>query len=195
MESPNEDGATACVANTAVSNEVMSACGACTAPVGITIALLLVIVATSYRQTVMEYSSGGGAYVVSRDNLGTAPAYLAGAALLVDYVLTVAVSVASGVAAITSAWPAVHDHCVALAVICVVVMMLVHLRSMRESAHVFAVPVYGFIGLMLFLVAFGLARYATGNLSATTAVVTRVPVLESLTFSSSYALFHTAAQH
>jgi amino acid transporter len=153
-----------------------------TAPVGIAIALLLVIVATSYRQTVMEYSSGGGAYVVSRDNLGTAPAYLAGAALLVDYVLTVAVSVAAGVAAITSAWPAVHDHRVALAVICVVVMMLVNLRGMRESAHVFAVPVYGFIGLMLFLVVFGLARYVTGNLSATTAVVTRVPVLESLTF-------------
>jgi amino acid transporter len=133
-------------------------------PLGAAVVALLVIVAISYRQTVMEYPSGGGAYVVARDNLGTTPSLVAGAALLTDYVLTVAVSVAAGVAAITSAWPVLHDHRVAIGVASIVFIALVNLRGVRESAVVFGVPVYSFIALMLTLIALGLGRLAFGTL-------------------------------
>ena len=99
-----------------------------TVPVGLAIAGLLAVVVISYRQTVVEYPSGGGAYVVARDNLGTLPALVAGAALLTDYVLTVAVSVAAGVAAVTSAWPELFEHRVALGVVRNLFMAPVNLR-------------------------------------------------------------------
>ncbi len=152
-----------------------------TTPVGIAIALLLLVVATSYRQTVVEYPSGGGAYVVARENLGRLPSHVAGAALLVDYVLTVAVSVAAGVAAITSAWPVLHVHRVALALGCVAFVMLVNLRGVRESAKVFGVPVYGFICLMIALVVTGLWRYLAGTLRPLPPPTAGVPIVESLT--------------
>jgi len=136
----------------------------CLLPLAVAIAALILVVATSYRQTVVEYPSGGGAYVVARDNLGAAPSHVAGAALLTDYVLTVAVSVAAGVAAITSAWPELHGHRVLIGVLCVVIVMLVNLRGVRESAVVFAAPVYTFILVMLALVVVGLLRVALGGL-------------------------------
>lgn len=150
-----------------------------TVPVGIAIAALLAVVVVSYRQTVLEYPSGGGAYVVARDNLGALPSLVAGAALLTDYVLTVAVSVAAGVAAVTSAWPVLFEHRVALGVLWIVFMALVNLRGVRESAAVFGVPVYGFVLLMLALVAVGLGRLAGGGLQPMPAPA-YMPVAESL---------------
>ena len=141
-------------------------------PVCIALGALIWIVATSYRQTVVEYPSGGGAYVVARENLGALPSHIAGGALLTDYVLTVAVSVAAGVAAITSAWPALYDHRVPIAVGCVALMAVVNLRGVRESAGVFALPVYGFVVCTLITIGAGLWRLATGSLPPGQPVVT-----------------------
>ena len=135
-------------------------------PIGVALAVLIAIVATSYRQTVMEYPSGGGAYVVARENLGVLPAQVAGGALLVDYVLTVAVSVASGVAAITSAWPALFEFRVAIAVGFVLLITMVNLRGVRESAAAFSLPVYGFIVCCVTVIGVGLGRLVSGSLTA-----------------------------
>ncbi|OAR24599.1 DNA-binding protein [Streptomyces sp. ERV7] len=127
------------------------------------IVFLLVVVVASYRQTCHAYPGGGGAYVVSAENLGATAALTAASALLVDYVLTVAVSVVSGVAAITSAVPSLHDHQVALSVGFVTVLTLLNLRGVRESGRIFAIPTYGFVAVIyvMFLVA-GI-RLATGT--------------------------------
>lgn len=117
-------------------------------PIAIGIAALLAIVTISYRQTVNAYPGGGGAYIVARENLGEGPAQVAGAALLTDYVLTVAVSIAAGVAAITSAVPLLYPHRVALCVGFIAVMTVVNLRGMRESGWFAAVPVYSFLAIM-----------------------------------------------
>ena len=109
-------------------------------PIAVGIATLLAIVVISYRQTVQAYPQGGGAYLVSKDNLGIFPALTAAAALLVDYVLTVSVSVVAGIAAVTSAVPALHRYRVVLSVLVVVVIALGNLRGVRESARLFAAP-------------------------------------------------------
>lgn len=131
-------------------------------PIALGIALLLAIVVVSYRQTVQAYPQGGGAYVVARENLGRLPALTAAAALLVDYVLTVAVSVAAGVAAVTSAVPALRPHRVTLGVLVVVAIALANLRGVRESGRLFAVPTYGFILSILGMVGYGLVAAALG---------------------------------
>ncbi|MBI3909818.1 MAG: APC family permease [Armatimonadetes bacterium] len=130
------------------------------------IAVLLAIVATSYRQTIYAYPQGGGAYRVSRENLGLIPGLTAAAALLIDYVLTVAVSIAAGVAAITSAIPALAGHRVELAVGLVVFVMLANLRGVRESGTLFAIPTYSFVAALSTLVLVGLWRVFTGTLGA-----------------------------
>ncbi|MFF1556528.1 APC family permease [Streptomyces sp. NPDC058279] len=127
------------------------------------IVFLLVVVVASYRQTCHAYPGGGGAYVVSAENLGQTAALTAASALLVDYVLTVAVSVVSGVAAITSAIPALSDHQVALSVAFVVLLTLMNLRGVRESGRVFAVPTYGFVLLIYLMFAVAAFRIATGD--------------------------------
>src|SRR5215813_6104900 len=104
-------------------------------PVALGIATLLAIVVISYRQTVAAYSQGGGAYLVAKDNLGILPALTAAAALLTDYVLTVSVSVAAGIAAVTSAFPVLFPHRVMLCVVSVVVITLGNLRGVRESGR------------------------------------------------------------
>src|SRR6187431_1406693 len=109
-------------------------------PISVAIVILLAIVTISYEQTIHAYPGGGGAYIVSRDNLGELPAQAAAAALLMDYVLTVAVSISSGVAQLVSAFPALLEHRVALAVMLVGLVMVVNLRGVRESGSVFAVP-------------------------------------------------------
>jgi amino acid transporter len=126
------------------------------------VALLLVIVTLSYRQICRAYPNGGGAFAVSLDNFGENAALTAGSALLVDYVMTVAVSVVSGVVAITSAFPSLHRHAVALSVGFVVLLMVANLRGVKESGRAFAVPTYSFIGLtyIMFIVA---AVKASGN--------------------------------
>jgi amino acid transporter len=120
-----------------------------TLPVAGAILLLLAIVATSYRQTIFAYPAGGGSYIVTRDNLGDIPALLAGSSLLVDYVLTVAVSISAGVAAITSAVPHLLPYRVELALFFVLFMVLANLRGVRESATIFTLPTYLFIAAML----------------------------------------------
>ena len=123
-------------------------------PIALAIAFLLCIVALSYAQTIRGYPSGGGSYVVARDNLGTYPGLVAGSALLVDYILTAAVSLTAGVAAIASAFPALWPHRVWLALGLLIVITLLNLRGLQESGTVMAVPVYlfllSFIGMLLF---------------------------------------------
>jgi len=129
-------------------------------PIGIAVAALLVIVVTSYRQTIFAYPSGGGSYVVSRENLGENPSLVAGASLLVDYILTVAVSISAGVAAIVSI-PAFQDlapHRVAIGLILIVFISLANLRGIKESGRIFAVPTYIYIAVLAALVSYGLFR-------------------------------------
>lgn len=122
-------------------------------PIAIGIVILIAIVATSYYQTIHAYPSGGGAYIVAKDNLGTYPGLVAGSALLIDYVLTVAVSISSGIAAITSAFPATRQYTVTMCLVSILLIMVVNLRGVKESGKVFAVPVYLFVGGLLFLIA------------------------------------------
>jgi len=131
-------------------------------PIGIVIAGILAIVVFSYRQTIHAYPGGGGAYIVSKENIGTTAALVAAAALLIDYVLTVAVSIAAGVAAITSALPGWHVNRVELSVGFVVVLALGNLRGVRESGRIFALPTYFFIVSVLSLVVLGAWRVMTG---------------------------------
>ena len=133
-------------------------------PIAIAIVSLMIIVVLSYEQTIHAYPSGGGAYVVSRENLGEIPAETAGAALLTDYILTVAVSISSGVAQIISAFPALFPYRVEIALILVLLVMVVNLRGVRESGMAFAIPAYIFLIFMLTMVAVGIIRAATGSL-------------------------------
>jgi amino acid transporter len=133
-------------------------------PISIGIGVLLVIVAISYRQTIHAYPSGGGAYIVAKENLGTNAGLVAGASLLVDYVLTVAVSIAAGVAAITSmvqgtryAW--LDDHKVLLCLMFIGFIALANLRGVRESGALFATPTYAFLISFLFMIGYGLISY------------------------------------
>ena len=133
-------------------------------PISVAIITLLAIVTISYEQTIHAYPGGGGAYIVARDNLGELPAQTAGAALLTDYILTVAVSISSGVAQIVSAYPALFPYRVLIAVIAVFFIMLINLRGVKESGAAFAVPTYFFVVIMVFTVGFGIFRYLTGSL-------------------------------
>ena len=126
-------------------------------PIAIAIAILIAIVVSSYRQTIRAYPQGGGAYIVSKDNLGTTAGLVAGAALLIDYVLTVAVSVAAGVAALTSAVPFLFRYRVPLCVLAVVVVSVANLRGLRESGKLFAAPTYLFVGSLGALIVYGAA--------------------------------------
>ncbi len=118
----------------------------------------------SYEQTIHAYPGGGGAYIVSRDNLGESHAQMAGAALLTDYILTVAVSISSGVAQIVSAYPGLDSYRIELAVAAVFLIMLINLRGVKESGTAFAIPTYFFVVMMFITVGIGLFRYFTGSL-------------------------------
>ncbi len=133
------------------------------APIAVAVALLLAVVVASYRQTCFAYPNGGGAFVVSKVNLGETAALTAAAALLVDYVMTVAVSVVSGVVAITSAVTSLAPHAVLLSARFIVLLALVNLRGVRESGSTFAVPTYAFIVLTFVLLGSGAYRALTGH--------------------------------
>ena len=135
-------------------------------PIGVVIAVTLAIVAFSYRQTIHAYPSGGGAYIVAKENLGTMPSLIAASSLLIDYVLTVAVSVAAGVAAVTSAVPSLAPYRVDLALGFVALLMIGNLRGVRESGRIFAVPTYFFIVSILAMLAVGAWRYFTGAIAS-----------------------------
>ncbi|WP_370413368.1 APC family permease [Streptomyces fradiae] len=127
------------------------------------IVILLLVVVASYRQTCHAYPGGGGAYVVSAENLGTTPALIAASALLIDYVMTVAVSVVSGVAAITSAVPALDGHATLLSVAFVALLAWLNLRGVRESGRWFALPTYAFVAVIYLMFAVAAIRMATGT--------------------------------
>jgi amino acid transporter len=137
-------------------------------PISLAIVILLAVVAISYEQTIHAYPGGGGAYIVARDNLGDMPAETAGAALLTDYILTVAVSVSSGVAQITSAFPALYPWRVPIAVGIVGFIMVINLRGVKESGAFFAAPTYFFIAMMYLTVGVGIFRLVTGTLGTVT---------------------------
>ncbi len=146
-------------------------------PIALAIVVLLAILTISYEQTIHAYTGGGGAYIVSRDNLGELPAQAAGAALLMDYILTVAVSISSGVAQIVSAYPDFYSYRVWIAAGFVLFIMLINLRGVKESGVTFAIPTYFFLITMSVTVIWGLFRYFTGGLG----VVVNPPEIESLT--------------
>ncbi len=154
---------------------------ALTVPASIVIVGLLIVLVISYSQSIYAYPTGGGDYSVAKDNLGIIPGLTAGAALLFDYVLTVAVSVTAGIAAITSAVPFLHKHKLGLGLLAILLILLANLRGVKESAQVFAFPVYAFIALAFVLVILGLIRYFTGNLEAAHAAPVS-PELGSLAF-------------
>jgi amino acid transporter len=133
-------------------------------PVALAIVVLLALVVMSYRQVIPAYPHGGGSYTVARENLGTMPGLVAAASLMVDYTLTVAVSVTAGIAAVTSAIPFLFAHRIALSLACVALVATANLRGLRESAAVLAIPTYGFILSLLGLLIAGFYRWATGTL-------------------------------
>lgn len=133
-------------------------------PIAFSIVALLFIVAISYFQTIHGYPSGGGAYIVAHDNLGVWPGLVAGAALLIDYVLTVAVSVTAGIAATTSAFPALLPFRVELCLVAIAVITWMNLRGVRESGTIFTIPTYSFILITLLLIVIGVVRLMLGNL-------------------------------
>ena len=133
-------------------------------PMSLLVVALLAIVVFSYRQTIHAYPNGGGSYIVSKDNLGTLPGLVAGASLLVDYTLTVAVSIAAGTAAITSAIDPLRDHAVATSVVLLAGLALANLRGLRESGRLFAPPTYGYVAIMSLLIGYGLLRTVFGDL-------------------------------
>ena len=136
----------------------------------VVVVLLLVIVTFSYRQTIRAYPSGGGSYIVAHANLGVLAGLVAAGSLLTDYVLTVSVSVSAGVQAMYSAVPAIQDKAVAITAVCILLVMIVNLRGLKESGTLFASPTYIFIGSMLLLIGVGLFESLTGQLHAVTDV-------------------------
>ncbi len=153
-----------------------------TVPIALAIAGLLVVVSVSYQQTIHAYPSGGGSYIVARANLGPTAGLVAAGALLIDYVLTVSVSVAAGVAALTSAVPWLLTHRVLLGVVFTAAIAYANLRGVRESGRVFAVPTYLFIVTFGALVATGLFRWLTGTLPAAAAAPEAVAATQTLTW-------------
>ncbi len=149
-------------------------------PISFAIALLLVIVVSSYRQTVLAYPQGGGSYIVSRENLGTIPGLIAAAAILTDYVLTVAVSVTAGTIAVTSAAPSLAEHRVLLAVSLVALVTLANLRGVKEAGKLFAVPTYGFVLTVYLTLITGLVECASRCPVASTSQLD-LPVEHALT--------------
>jgi amino acid transporter len=154
-------------------------------PIAIAIVALLTIVTISYEQTIHAYPGGGGAYIVARDNLGELAAQTAGAALLTDYILTVSVSISSGVAQLVSAYPQLTPYRVIIAVTMVMFIMMVNLRGVKESGAAFAIPTYFFLGMMVLTLLFGFFRYFTGTLGT----VVNPPPIETVGTLQAISLF------
>jgi amino acid transporter len=132
-------------------------------PIALAIAGLLVIVTVSYRQTIYAYPQGGGSFTVARENLGTTAGLVAAAALMVDYLTTVAVSVTAGVQAVIAFVPALDRHRVAAGLACILLLVLVNLRGVREAGAAFVAPTYLFVGSLGLLLGLGIVRVATGS--------------------------------
>lgn len=151
-------------------------------PIAFAIATLLFLVTISYRQTILAYPNGGGAYIVARDNLGEIPAQIAAAALLIDYVLTVAVSISSGVAQIASALPDLRPLRVEMALAIIIIITIINLRGVKESGRLFAIPTYFFVFMSFTMLIVGLIEVLAGRLNPVTGVeIIHHDVLEPLT--------------
>jgi amino acid transporter len=137
-------------------------------PIAVAIVILLAILTVSYRQTIHAYPNGGGAYIVARDNLGELPGQTAAASLLTDYILTVAVSISSGVAQIVSAYPDLYNFRVEIAIGMILLVMVINLRGVRESGITFAIPTYFFLIMMSITLIIGLVQYVSGTLPMVT---------------------------
>jgi len=149
-------------------------------PIAVAIIVLLAIVVLSYRQTIRAYPQGGGSYIVARENLGLYPGLVAGGSLMIDYILTVTVSISAGTAALTSAIPVLKSHTVLLCLFFIFLIMLANLRGVKESGQIFMVPTYAFITSIFLLIGIGLFKYTTGQ------VITEYP---SLPVSEGISLF------
>jgi amino acid transporter len=135
-------------------------------PISLAVLGLLLVLVLSYRQTIFAYPAGGGAYIVAKDNLGISTGLLAGGSLLVDYILTVAVSSSAGTDAITSAFPSLHDHRVLIALTMILFLTIMNLRGIGESASVLAIPVYLFVLAIFILIVTGIIKYLIGGVHA-----------------------------
>ncbi len=162
-------------------------------PISIAIVVLLGIVTISYEQTIHAYPDGGGAYIVARDNLGEFPALIAGASLLTDYILTVSVSIASGVAQITSAFPALYEYRVILSVGFILFVMIINLRGVKESGTAFAIPTYFFVTMMFGTVLFGLFRLLFAHSLGTVINPPEMEALENLSAITPFLILHAFA--
>lgn len=151
-----------------------------TLPIAVAIGVLLVIVVLSYRQTIREYPGGGGSYIVAKENLGTIPGLVAAASLLVDYILTVAVSISAAVAAITSALPQLLPYTVPIAIGFVLLLAVANLRGVKESGAIFAGPTFAFIVLIGAMVIVGLVRFAIGDPFSVPAPAHPIEAVQSL---------------
>ena len=156
--------------------------------IAMAIVILLGVVTLSYQQTIHAYPSGGGAYIVARDNLGELPAQIAGAALLTDYILTVSVSISSGVAQLVSGFPGLLHYRVVIAVFIVGIMMIVNLRGVKESGTAFAIPTYFFLGVTLLTIGMGFYRYFSGSLTPVTGVT--MAEIEAIQGVSLFLILH-----
>lgn len=132
-------------------------------PISIAVLALLLILVSSYRQTIFAYPTGGGAYIVAKNNLGVSTGLLAGGSLLIDYILTVAVSSSAGTDAITSAFPALHNYKVLIAILMITFLTIMNLRGVTESASVLAIPIYLFVIAIFILILSGVVKYITGG--------------------------------
>jgi amino acid transporter len=162
-------------------------------PISLAIVLLLGIVTISYEQTIHAYPDGGGAYIVARDNLGEFPALVAGAALLTDYVLTVSVSIASGVAQITSALPILYEYRVVLSVGFILFVMMMNLRGVKESGTAFAIPTYFFVIMMFVAVGTGLFRLLFTGTLGTVVDPPHLEVLHGISAITPFLILHAFA--
>ncbi len=162
-------------------------------PISIAIVILLGIVTISYEQTIHAYPDGGGAYIVARDNLGEFPALIAGASLLTDYILTVSVSIASGVAQIVSAFPALYDYRVLLSVGFILFVMMMNLRGVKESGTAFAIPTYFFVTLMFITVGTGLFRLFFANTLGTVVDPPEIELAHGLATITPFLILHAFA--
>ncbi|MDF9762227.1 MULTISPECIES: APC family permease [Peribacillus] len=134
-------------------------------PIAVGVLILLTALILSYRQIIFAYPHGGGAYVVSKSNLGVNPGLIAGGSLLVDYILTVAVSVSAGTDALTSAFPTLHNYNVVIAIVFVILITILNLRGVTESASILAYPVYLFVFALFILIGVGIYNILTGGVS------------------------------
>ena len=131
-------------------------------PIAIAIVVLLIIVMLSYRQTIKAYPKGGGSYIVAKENLGLYPGLIAGGSLMIDYILTVTVSVSAGTAALTAAIPSLHNYSIDLCLVFISLLTIANLRGVKESGRLFMIPTYAFIGSIFILIGVGIFRLITG---------------------------------